>query len=125
MYHQAQVCSMSHYQLKTNCVGCNHLKNTWYGYLEMNGFIDAEKNHKPFDDAKKRRNPQHVKEVTDYYYWATQALHMKTFKSQTDETIWQYYVNGATALEISNAIGLERSWVSRKIGRIEKSLKEK
>lgn len=118
---------MSHLSLVSSCIGCNHLKNSWYQALEVVGFEDAEKKKYGGDflNYTRKRNPEYVQQNQDYYIWATQALHLKKFKSHMDQNIWEFHINGATSTAISNNTGIDRSLISKKIKIIERYLKQK
>lgn len=119
---QASICSMSHLSLKEDCIGCTHLQITWYEYLEYFGFIDIEKSVllRPIQVTHSRN----ATSILEYFLWATESLHQKKFKSEKDQEIWTYYVEGLTRRQMEPVIGLDQSSITRRIKVIEKYLKK-
>lgn len=111
-----------------NCAACAQLKREWYQRLEDLGFEDAEKalgsaqanyNYPPEDAGSVFQNSR-----GSYYRWAREKLSSSEFKSHTDKIIWEYHSEGMSRREIAPRIGLEQSWITRKLHKIEKYLKE-
>lgn len=83
------------------------------------------KDHKTLSDLHQRvqfRNG--IKELTiSYYDWAMEMLITGNFRSGKDRKIWKLHAAGKTGSEIAEKVGLERTWINRKIQRIAKYLK--
>lgn len=118
-----------HSPFKTESFKRLHAK--WMKKLEKKNFQDIEnergdlKDHKSIGDLNQRIHFKYgIKELTiSYYDWANEMLHVAKFKSGRDKKIWRLHAAGKTGSEISKVIGLERTWVNRKIQKIAKYLK--
>ena len=64
-----------------------------------------------------------VHERRSYYLWAAQKLNESRFRSETDKLIWEMHAEGYSRRAIAPRIGLEHSWITRKIHKIEMYLK--
>lgn len=59
-----------------------------------------------------------------YYQWARSKLNDGRFDSEKDKLIWEYHAEGLSTRQISPRVGLEQSWIVRKINKIKSNLKE-
>lgn len=71
---------------------------------------------------KETQHPEVFHAKQSYYQWARSKLNDGRFESQKDQLIWEYHAEGLSRRQISPRIGLEGSWVTRKIKRIENYL---
>lgn len=74
--------------------------------------------HKNVDDLVYRKDFQTQTQFDAkirYYTWAEQMLHLGSFRSMRDQVIWEYHSDGMSRRKISERVGLEHSWCSRKI----------
>lgn len=124
----ATTCSLSHKIFKITCKGCNHIKNIWYNFAKASGFEDIEEKCKyldPWHDIKRKKdfqNEETFQAVIDYYSWCNKASQSFEFKNAKDEVIWRCHAEGMTRRRISQVVGLEHSWITRKIHKIERYL---
>lgn len=58
-----------------------------------------------------------------HYSWASEMVEKGQFETPKDKMIWENYSEGLSRTQIAERIGLERSWINRKISMIEKYLK--
>lgn len=127
---EANTCAKGHLILKESCKACLALKKEWDTYLKNTGFNDIEskahiRDAGSIEDLKARRDftSQHTFEARlSYYQWARSMMIHGKFDTRKDKIIWENYAEGATGSEISKFIGLEKSYVTRKILKIKHSL---
>lgn len=106
------------------------MKREWYQHLKDIGFNDIEKgmmlvDHKTIDDLAYRKDfhtQNQFEAKQSYYSWAEQMLHLGSFKSLRDQMIWEYHSDGLSRRKISERVGLDDRWCSRKILRIREYL---
>lgn len=58
-----------------------------------------------------------------YYQWAQSKLNDARFDSERDKLIWECHSEGWSTRRIAPQVGLDQSWVVRKINRIKDSFK--
>lgn len=126
-----QKCLKGHLIFKERCPFCRALKREWDQFLESSGFVDIEKDQRNLDGKCSAQVAlmDNYREKTlfdsrmNYYQWAREKLNTGKFKSESDKLIWECHAEGMPRRKIAPRIGLEHSWVTRKIHRIEKYLK--
>jgi hypothetical protein len=109
---------MGHKILQWKCKACQSLKNEWYEYLQKTGFVDIERitdNLKIHNDFQTINNFQAKQ---NYFQWAKEKLNNTEFHSQRDKLIWEYHSDGLSSRKMSPRIGLEQSWLFRKVNQI-------
>lgn len=126
-------CKRGHSILKAKCDHCQLLKTKWYKkahkkdvYEDIEDANGDLTDHQSILDLYQRKDFQTVEVYQakiEYYSWAEQMLEKADFKSQKDKKIWKYHIKGFSRREISPKVGLEGSWISRKVKIIQKYLK--
>jgi hypothetical protein len=124
-----KMCKQGHTILNKRCCDCKTLQVEWYNYLSYEGFEDIES--RPYKNSeayylkfKKDFSSQDCLEAkTSYFCWAREKLYSGNFKSDRDRMIWEYHTEGLSTRQISPRVGLEQSWIVRRIHRIENYLK--
>lgn len=131
-----QLCRNGHSIFQTKCQACKDLKSEYYEMLKKTGFIDIERGQ---DSTKvldlgspqllKHRSAFKTQEAFDakmsYYQWARSKLNNKSsFKSERDMLIWEAHADGFSTRRIAPMVGLEQSWLARKICGIRHYLKD-
>lgn len=110
---------------------CRELRSEWYQYLEKTGFTDIESlsgqviDHKTQIDLAYRKDfhtQAQFEAKQNYYQWARGKLNDGRFNSERDKLIWEYHADGVSSRQISPRIGLEQSWLVRKINKIKEQL---
>lgn len=91
----------------------------------MTGFTDIEGKscnylHLLVDGKDKDRFEAKQK----FYQWAQEQASHAQFQSHTDKKIWSHYSNGETFRSIEDKVGLDHTWIYRKVKKIENYLKE-
>lgn len=121
-----------HLVLNRSCKNCCALKAKWYSKLNDSGFDDIEKEN---EDISNRGSLSDIALLKDfqtldvfeakrhYYAWASSMLIVGIFKDRRDKKIWQLHIEGISRRKIAPKVGLEHSWISRRLKRIEKYLK--
>jgi hypothetical protein len=123
-------CQKGHTILKNTCKSCREIKARWDNQLESSGFVDIEDgefftDHRSAQDLAQRRDfqTQDVFAATcSYYAWARSKLSEGYFTSYRDQRIWELHSEGLSRRKISPIVGLEGSWITRKIHKIEEYL---
>lgn len=126
-----QLCRKGHTIFKEKCPSCTELRKEWYTTLQQTGFTDIEVNRKtlhqsPFD----LNNRSDVRDVVkfeakqNFYIWAQRQAEEAKFHSPVDAKIWSQYSNGITFRSMESSIGLDHTWIYRKVKKIENYLKE-
>lgn len=124
-----QSCPLGHNVFKESCEPCQVIQKEWYQYLERAGFEDIEKDGGRKETQLMRRMSKNVQTTEmfeaniSYYQWAREKAQVSNFKSTTDRLIWEYHAEGLSRSEIAPRVGLEGSWISRKLQYIEQYLK--
>lgn len=124
MSQTQQMCSQGHLIFNEKCRACRDLRREWYGYLNRTGFVDVEKQTfsvGPRSSEFLEVNTYNAK--LHYYSWAQSMLHYGQFRSTQDRIIWEHHSEGLSRRQIAPRVGLEQSWVTRKIQKIEGYLK--
>jgi len=122
-------CKKGHTIWSPHCKPCRDLKREWYERLERSGFQDEEKNGQLRVTAESYHILKDIQTQTQfearrsYYQWAEIKLEQSAFSSEKDKKIWECHSKGMSRREISPLVGLEHSWISRKIKRIGEYLK--
>lgn len=122
-----QLCQLSHSVYKQSCKSCRALRREWYQYLSDQGFEDLEKNdelrvtYHSIENIQAFQHQQVYQAQYSYYEWAQSKINSK-FRSQADKLIWQLHSEAYSQREISPHVGLEQSWVNRKIQKIRQYL---
>lgn len=128
-----QTCQRGHHVFQEKCRDCVLLKKEWYLTLERYGFEDLEKDERNLD-SKCTSQVAIMVNFTEkalfnsrfsYYQWAREKLDQGTFRSETDRIIWENHSEGLPRRDIAPRVGLEHSWVTRRIKNIEGYLKDK
>lgn len=127
-------CKSGHLIFKRNCKSCRALKEEWYQKAQKKDVFEDIENenedltdHKSIIDLYQRKHFQTLEVFEanlEYHIWAEQMLEKATFKCRKDKTIWKYYIKGFSRREIAPKVKLEGSWVSRKVKKISKYLKD-
>ncbi len=128
----ARTCKAGHTLFLENCKQCKALRKEWYGFLKDNGFYDIENNKKYLDAGsptelhlrKDFSTEDTFKAKQSYYSWAREMNERAEFQSTRDKMIWEYHAEGLSRRKIAPMVGLEGSWVMKKIHRIENYIKE-
>lgn len=111
------------------CPSCKALRQEWYQTLTEEGFFDIEKQDRlrttnaSHEIRKDLQTTMQFDARCSYYQWARNKLNEGRFDSTKDRLIWQYHSEGVSRREMSPKVGLEQSWVTRKIHKIESYLK--
>lgn len=121
---------MGHLILKPTCKSCRELKAHWDKELEALGCPEIENgrhltDHKSACDLAQRTNFQThdtYQANVSYYQWARDKLNQGLFTSYRDRLIWENHTEGLSRRKISKVVGLEQSWVTRKLQKIENYL---
>jgi len=122
-------CPQGHLKLNHQCPDCKNIKKQWTLYLEYEGFEDVEKSKSDnrssyyFKFRKDFQSNDLLEAKINYFSWAREKLHSGTFKDQRDRMIWEYHTEGLSRRQISPRVGLEQSWITRRIHKIESYLK--
>lgn len=107
------------------------LKKQWYQTLKDDKeYIDIEDDygrlvdHRSISDLYQRIHfKMGIMELTSAYYsWACEMIHVGAFTNNRDLMIWEFHIEGLSGAEISEKVGLERTWVNKEIKRIRKYL---
>lgn len=101
------------------------MREQWYSHLTEDGFTDIEDTTtqgEPYIPTDLRTSLQFEAKFS-YYQWAREKLNQGRFDSTKDRLIWQYHAEGVSRREMSPRVGLEQSWITRKIHKIENYLK--
>jgi len=122
-------CPQGHLKLNHLCPDCKNIKKQWTLYLKFEGFDDIET--KTYDNHETKRlkvlnsfkSAEAVEAKINYYSWAREKVHTGSFKDDRDRMIWEYHVEGLSRRQISPRVGLEQSWITRRIHKIESYLK--
>lgn len=126
-------CKSGHSIFNRNCKSCKLIQKKWYLRAKKTGFEDIENeygeiiDHKTLSDLIQRK---HFKTTSvfeaniQYYNWAEQMIEKGKFKSTKDKLIWKYHIKGLSHEKISPKVKFERSWISRKIKKISRYLKD-
>lgn len=131
-----QMCKAGHTIFKEKCPKCRSLRSEYYALLKQTGFVDIERG-KDSVQVLDLGSPQLLKHRTafktegvfearrSYYDWARSKLNDKgSFKSERDMLIWEAHAEGYSTRRIAPMVGLEQSWLVRKIQGIRCYLKE-
>lgn len=124
-------CRKGHSILKATCPECRKLKSDWASRLESSGFKDIEngqffKDHGSIHDLNQRKDFQttaNFEAKASYYQWARDKLNAGMFASHRDRLIWDCHSEGLSRRKMENIVGLEGSWITRKLHKIEDYLK--
>lgn len=107
------------------CSSCKSLQIIWYKKAEESGFEDVEKNNNNIRDLLKLQDcqtPEMFQAKMSYYQWARSKAYdgMKNcwFRSEIDRKIWEGHAEGNSRRTIAEEIGLDDSWIAKKIKRI-------
>lgn len=125
-----ETCPNGHTIFNDRCRACKRLKKEWYNNLEYSGFTDIETSKKRCDRtdlldlSDKTTFQTHTVFVAEktYYQWASEKLTTANFKTVTDRLIWECHSEGLSRRDISPRVGLEGSWISRRIKKIKEEL---
>lgn len=127
-------CKSGHLIFKRTCENCKELRNEWYQRANKTDiFTDIEdenenlRDHKSIQDLYQRKHFQTMdvfEASLEYQSWAEEMLNKAKFKCRKDKTIWKYHIKGFSRREIAPKVKLEGSWVSRKVKKISKYLKD-
>lgn len=115
---------------KEACRDCKTLRTEWYEYLAASGYEDPD----PLDstelpalrvyEIKDFQSTAQFEAKKGYHDWARSKVNDGKFQSVSDKLIWECHADGMPRRQIAPRVGLEHSWISRKINRIENYLKE-
>lgn len=125
-----QTCKKGHLIFNNRCRACHSIKKEWYSYLEESGFTDIEISRKRCDrtdlldlsDKTQFQTQTAFYAEKTYYQWASEKASTAKFNSITDRLIWECHSEGISRRDIAPRVGLEGSWVSRRIQKIRKQL---
>lgn len=107
------------------------MQREWYALLPANGFTDIENrngdliDHKTTLDFISRKDAHtaiQFEAKQSYYQWARTKLNDGKFRSDRDKFIWECHTEGLSTREISPIVGLQQSWLVRKINKIKSHL---
>lgn len=123
-----QLCRSGHTIFKEKCRACTELKKEWYSTLEATGFIDIEnklKNPSQYSISRiDTESKTQFEAKQSYYLWAQAQAEEAKFRSKIDSKIWTEYSKGETFRSMEGSIGLDHTWIYRKVKKIESYLKE-
>lgn len=126
-----QLCRKGHTIFKPSCPSCIELQTEWYTTLQRTGFIDLETNRKTlhqspidFNNRSDVKNQVAFEAKQNFYIWAQRQADEAKFHSPVDAKIWSEYSSGITFRSMENSIGLDHTWIYRKVKKIENYLKE-
>lgn len=126
-----QTCQIEHTVFDHNCKYCKSLQNEWYSYLENTGFTDIEnakgdiRDHKNTLDLVAKKDFQtstQFEAKQSYYQWARSKLNDGRFDSDISKLIWEDFSDGVSTRQIGTRLGIDQSWVVRKIKKTEEYL---
>lgn len=110
------------------------LRDEWYGKLkEETDFVDIEDHrgrlidHGSLCDLSQRihfKKKETFEIKLSYYIWASAQVVTAHFKCERDRQVWELHSEGLTGAEISEKVGLERTWVNRVIQKVRFYLKQ-
>jgi hypothetical protein len=123
-------CPRGHIALNPRCQQCRSLKSRWDRELRDSGFIDIEQGSRLINPHTTTLPSQLIdfqsldafRARVSYYQWARSVLNTGRFDSKRDRLIWEEYSEGMSSTKISKKVGLERSYVTRKVHKIQHSL---
>ena len=104
------------------------MRKGWYQHLERTGFQDIEKNDELRTGSWSHEIRQDLQTYhtfqarQSYYQWAQEKAQTARFSSTTDRLIWEYHSEGLSRRQIAPRVGLEGSWITRKIHKIKEYL---
>ena len=96
-------------------------------HLKVTGFTDIETNQRSSLDLFNRVDGKDLikfEAKQKFYSWAQEQAAIAKFKSETDKQIWSHYSNGVTFRAMESKIGLDHTWIYRKVTKIKDYLKE-
>lgn len=126
-----QLCKKGHTIFQDKCKACTELQTEWYSTLKATGFIDAERDITNSSRSTTTlgclvdtQNALKFEAKQSFYLWAQRQAEEAKFKSRVDAKIWSQYSSGVTFRSMESTIGLDHTWIYRKVKKIENYLKE-
>ena len=124
-------CKAGHTILAQKCRQCRKLSSQWTAYLKDSGFEDIENDKEEiiekrtdnFSQLAGAQSAYTYNSQISYYSWARHKANEGRLTSPREQLIWESYAEGAPTKLIGLNVGLERSWVTRTIHKIESFLK--
>ena len=107
------------------------LKAQFYAELKLTGFKDIENKQEQLTDHQGAYDFSQrigfktdlISLTVDYYRWAEHMVSSGHFKSEVDRAIWLLHAEGKSSRYIGSKVGLEQTWICRKILKIKNYLK--
>lgn len=123
-----QICQRGHTVFKDSCADCKALRVEWYSYLKNVGFEDIENMRGDLIDSSSALNlrkdfqtQMQFNAKQSYYQWARSKANEGNFKNETERLIWESHAEGLSVRKIEPLVGLNYSWISRKLNKLKAS----